>query len=105
MTTTDKGKEPTLEHFHTLGSLDNAISWGDQQFLEPVDEVADVHAITYDRKRQVVVKRTNKKRRLTLDNVVMITTEETLLDARRSKVSKLLGARMAISSGTIDRVK
>jgi hypothetical protein len=77
----NKGKEPTLEHFHTPGSLGNALSWGDQPIPEPVDEVVDVQAIAYDRKRQVVVRRTNKKRRLTLDSVVMITIEETLLDA------------------------
>jgi hypothetical protein len=73
--------------------LSNAISWGDQPIPEPVDEVVDVQEITYDRKRQVIVRRTGKKRRLTLDNVVMITMEETLLDARQSKVSELLGAR------------
>jgi hypothetical protein len=103
--TTDKGKEPTLEHFHTPGSLGNILSWGDQQILEPIDEVVDVQAIAYDRKRQVVVKRTSKKRRLTLDSAVMITTEETLFDAKQSKVSELLGVGMAISSATIDREK
>jgi hypothetical protein len=99
----DKGKEPTLEHFHTPGSLSNAISWGDQPIPEPVDEVVDVQAITYDRKRKVVVKRTSKKRRLTLDSVVVITMKETMLDAKQSKVSELLGVGMAISSATIDR--
>jgi hypothetical protein len=53
----------------------------------------------------VVVRRTGKKRRITLDNVVMITTEETLLDARQSRVSELLGEGIAISSATIDREK
>jgi hypothetical protein len=73
--TTDKGKEPVLEQFHTLGSLGNILSWGDQHIPELVDEVVDVHAIAYDRKRQVVVKRNSKKRRLTLDSVVVITIE------------------------------
>jgi hypothetical protein len=51
----------------------------------------------------MVVRRTNRNKRLTLDNVVIITTEETLLDARQSRVSKLLVARMVISSATIHR--
>jgi hypothetical protein len=50
-----------------------------------------------------VVRRTGNKRRLTLDNAVLITMEETLLDAKQSKVSELLGAGMAISSATMDR--
>jgi hypothetical protein len=70
----EKGKETALEHFHTPGNLGNFLTWGDQLIPEPVDEVVDVQAISYDRKRQVVVRRTGKKRRITLDNVVMITT-------------------------------
>jgi hypothetical protein len=92
-----------LEHFHTPGSLGNSLSWGDQPIPEPVDEVVDVQAIAYDRKRQVVVRRIGKKRRLTLDNVMLITMEETLLDDKKSKVSELLGACMAISSATMDK--
>jgi len=102
---TDKGKELALEHFHSLGSLGNALLGGDQSIPEPVDEVADVESIAYDRKRQVVFKRTNKKRRLTLDIVVMITMEETMLDAKQSKVSELLGAGMAISNATINKAR
>jgi hypothetical protein len=101
----NKGKETILEHFHTPGSLGNTLSWGDQPIPEPVDEVVDVQAISYDRKRQLVVKRTRKKRRITLDSALMITTEETLLDAGQSRVSELLGASMAISSATIDKGK
>jgi hypothetical protein len=46
----DKGKGPTLEHFHTPGSLGNALSWGDQPITKPVDELVDVYTISYDRK-------------------------------------------------------
>jgi hypothetical protein len=69
-----------LEHFNTPGSLGNSLSWGEQPMPNLVDEVFDVQAIGYDRKRQLVLKRTRKKRRITLDSVVMITTEETMLD-------------------------
>jgi len=76
------------------------ISWGDQPIMEHVYEVVDVQEIYYDKKRKVVVRRTKNKRRLTLDNVVIISMEETLLDARNSN---LLGVGMAISSATIER--
>jgi hypothetical protein len=69
-----------LEHFNTPIILVNALSWGDQPILEIVDEVVNVEAIAYDSKIQLVVKRTGKKRRITLYSVVMITTEETLLN-------------------------
>jgi hypothetical protein len=36
--------------------------------LEPVDEVADIQAISYDRKRKSIMKKTTKKRRVTLDS-------------------------------------
>jgi hypothetical protein len=52
--------------------------------------------------RQVVVRRTGKKRIITLDNPVMITKEETLLHARKYRVSELIGEGIAISSTTIN---
>jgi hypothetical protein len=50
----------------------------------------------------VVVKRTSKKTRLTLDSVVVITREENLFDTKKTKVNELLEAHMAISNATID---
>ena len=79
------------------------LSWGDQPILEPLDEVVNVQAISYDRKRQLILKRTRKKWILTSDNVLMITMEETLLDIGQSMVSELLEVSMDISSATIDR--
>jgi len=92
----NKGKEPVMENFHTLGNLGNILSWGDQQFLELVNEVVEVQAISYDRKRKMVVKRISKKRRLTLDNDVVVTMKENLFDTKKAKVNKLLGEWMAI---------
>jgi hypothetical protein len=46
-----------------------------------VDEVANVQAIAYDKKRQLVVKTSGKRRRITLYSVGMIIIEETMLDA------------------------
>jgi hypothetical protein len=49
------------------------------------------------------MKRTGKNKRLTLESVVMIITEETLLDTEKSRVSELLREIMVIYSATIDR--
>jgi hypothetical protein len=69
-----------MEHLYTTGSLGSTLSWGDQHFPEPVDEITDIQEIAYDRKRKAVMRRTTKKRRLTLDNTLLITIEETLFD-------------------------
>jgi hypothetical protein len=75
----EKGKEPVMEHFYTSGSLGNTLSWGDQQIPEPVDEVVDVQAISYDKKRKAVMKRTVKRRRFTLDSTMFVTTKKLYL--------------------------
>jgi hypothetical protein len=67
-------QEPILEQIYIVGSLGNMLTWGDQQIVEPVDEVVDIQAISYDRKRKSIMKRTTKKRRLTLDRSILITT-------------------------------
>jgi hypothetical protein len=63
-----------MEHLYTAGSLGNTVSWGDQRIPEPIDKVVDIQAIAYDRKRKVVMKITVRKRKLTLDNTLFITT-------------------------------
>jgi hypothetical protein len=62
-----------MEHLYMTGSLGNILSWGDQQILEPVDEVVDIHDISYDRKRKVVMKIKFRKINLTLDRTLFIT--------------------------------
>jgi hypothetical protein len=71
--------------------------------LEPVDEITEVRAIAYDRKRKVVMKRTVKKRKLTLDRTLFIATEETLFDTNNAKMTELIGVGMAITDATLDR--
>jgi hypothetical protein len=36
------------------------ITWGDQQIPEPMDEVANIHAISYEWKRKYIIQRTTK---------------------------------------------
>jgi hypothetical protein len=40
--------EPNLEQVYTIGNMGNTLTWGDHKIHEPVDEVADIHAIDYD---------------------------------------------------------
>jgi hypothetical protein len=94
-----------MEHLYTVGSLGNTLSWGDQQIPEPVDEVTDIQEISYDRKIKVVMRRTVKKRKLTLDSTLLITTEETLFDTENAKMTELIRAGMAITDATLDREK
>jgi hypothetical protein len=86
-------QEPSLEQIYTIESLGNMLTWGDQQIPEPMDEVADIHAIAYDRKRKYIMQRTTKKRRITLDHSILITTEEKLINTEHAKTSELIGRR------------
>jgi hypothetical protein len=72
-------QEPILEHIHTVGNLGNTLTWGENQIPDPVDEVADIQEITYDRRRKDIMTRTTKKRRVMLDSSIVITMEEKLL--------------------------
>jgi hypothetical protein len=38
----EEAQEHILEQIHTARSLGNTLTWGEQQILEPVDEVADI---------------------------------------------------------------
>jgi hypothetical protein len=81
------------------------LTWGDQQIPEPVDEVADIHAISYDQKMKDIVKRTSNKRRITLDRSILITTEEKLMNTEHAKTSDLIVTGMKLIDATLDREK
>jgi hypothetical protein len=49
------------------------------------------------------MKRTTKKRRITLDSSILITTEEKFLNTKHATMSKLINAGMAIIDATLDR--
>jgi hypothetical protein len=44
------------------GSLGNTLTWGDQHIPELVDEIVDIQVIAYDRKRKVVMRRTDQEK-------------------------------------------
>ena len=98
-------QEPSLEQIYTIGSLGNMLTWGDQQNPEPVDEFVDIHAIAYDQIRKYIIQRTTKKRRITLDRSILITTEENMINIEHAKTSELIGIGMAITNATLDKEK
>jgi hypothetical protein len=98
-------QEPVLDKIYTAGILGNTLTWGDQQILDPMDEVANIHVISYDRNRKAIIRRTTKKGSLTLDSMILITTKENLLITENANTSKLIIAGMAITNATLDREK
>jgi DNA repair ATPase RecN len=70
-----------------------------------VDEVNDIQEIAYDKKRKYMMRRTTKKRNLTLDRTLLNTIEETLLNIENSKTTELIVVEMAITDATLDRAK
>jgi hypothetical protein len=51
------------------------------------------------------MQRTTKKRRITLDHSILITTEENLINTEHAKTSELIGTGMEIIDATLDREK
>jgi hypothetical protein len=47
--TNDKGNEPAMEQLYTPGSLENILSWGDQPIPDPLEVVAYLESIAYNR--------------------------------------------------------
>jgi hypothetical protein len=68
-----------------------------------MDEFADIQDIAYDRKKKSIMKRTIKKRRLTLESSILITTEEKLISTKHAKTSELINVGMEITNATLDR--
>jgi hypothetical protein len=60
--TNDKGKELTMGHVYTLGSLEKILSWVDHPILDLLEEVANLESIAYNQCNQAIVKRTRKRK-------------------------------------------
>jgi hypothetical protein len=54
---------------------------------------------------KVLMRRTIKKRKLTLNRTLLITTEETLFDIENDKMTELIRVGMAITDATLDMEK
>jgi hypothetical protein len=70
-----------------------------------MDEVVDIQALTYNQNRKAIMNRTTKMMSLTLDNSIIITTEEKLINTEHAKTPELIGAGMEIIDTTLDRVR
>jgi hypothetical protein len=70
-----------------------------------VDEVIEIQAITYNRKRIDIMKKTTKKRRITLDSSILITKMEKLISTEHAKTSELINTGMKITDATLDRAR
>jgi hypothetical protein len=101
-----KFKNPTLNKYIPPDeSLGNMLTWGDKLISKPMDEVDNIHAIDYDKKRKSIIQRTTKKRRITLDLSILITTTEHLIDTKHAKISELISTGRVITDGTLNRDK
>jgi hypothetical protein len=98
-------QESDIEQIYTIDSLGNTLTWGDQQIPEPVDEVADIYAISYDQKRKAIVQRTAKKRNIIVDCSILVTIEENLINTADAHTSKLIGMGRALSDAAQDRAR
>jgi hypothetical protein len=85
--------------------LGNTLTWGDQKVPEPIEEVANIQVISYDRKRKSIMRRTTNKIRLMLDSSILITMKEKLLRTENVKTSELIGIGMAITDAMLDQSK
>jgi hypothetical protein len=99
----EEALEPDLEQVYTIEILGNKLTWGHQQIPELMDEVADIHTISYDRKKKSIIQWTTKKRRITLDHSILITTEEDLINRQNARTSKIIGIGREISDAALDR--
>jgi hypothetical protein len=98
-------QEPNLEQIYTTDSLGNTLTWGDQKIPELVDEVADIYVISYNQKRKAIIQRTVKKRRITLDHSILVTTEENLINISYAQMTELIDMGKALLDDTLDRAR
>jgi hypothetical protein len=59
--------------------------------------------ISYDQKRKAIIQRTAKKRRITLDHSILVTTEENLINTADAHASELIGMEKSLSDVAQDR--
>jgi hypothetical protein len=88
-----------------MGSLRNNLSWGDQQIPEPVDKVANIYEISYNQKRKAIIQRIVKRRRINLDQSIMVTTKEKLINTRDTRTSELIGVGKSLLDVGQDRAR
>jgi hypothetical protein len=56
------------------------------------------------KKMRSIVKRTQRKRKITLDKSVLCTYEEVIIDTKKEKMSELFSIGLAISHASLEKV-
>jgi hypothetical protein len=59
--------------------------------------------ISYDQKRKVIVQRTVKRRRITMDQSIVVTIEENVINTAYARMSELIDVGKSISDVAHDR--
>jgi hypothetical protein len=67
--------------------------------------VENLELIGYNKRRKTIVKQTQRKRRIDLDNTIICTTKEKVLDTKRAKLIELLSIGLAITHATLDKAQ
>jgi hypothetical protein len=61
--------------------------------------------ISYDQKRKAEFQRTAKKRRISLDHSILVTTKENFINTANAWTSELIGIGKSLSYATLDRAR
>jgi hypothetical protein len=61
--------------------------------------------ISYDQKRKAIIQRTTKKRKITVDHSILVTTKESSINTADAHMSKLIGMGRALSDVAQDMVR
>jgi hypothetical protein len=88
-------QDPVSEYFYTPGSLSNIFSQGDH----PIPQTMEV--LTWNKKS--IVKRTHIKRKKTLDNGVLCTSKEVIIDTKKYNMIQLYSVGLTISHNSFDK--
>jgi hypothetical protein len=67
--------------------------------------VEDLELIVYNKRKQTIVKQTQQRRRIDLDNTIICTIEEQVLYAKKAKLTKFLSIGLVITHDTLDKEK
>jgi hypothetical protein len=85
--------------------MGNILAWGDHPIPQPINEFFDLESFTYDRKMKLIVEKNSTKREMiTLDNGVLCTFEEVILDTKKAKMSELVSTIIAITHASFVKV-
>jgi hypothetical protein len=78
---------------------------GDQPLSYHLDEVGKLESISYNNRRKNIIKRVQRKRKISLHIFIMFITKNPILDTKKEKISELLFVGVMISHATIDEAR